>query len=492
MGDCQVPLACTKFLEKKGKELLDKNLYRNFVVHMCSLFDYGLVSPVALYQTMQQLHELITESHAKAMQSCWEAQKEHWIMSGAKEKQNTPSHFKNQVPPGIITDPSVRRKLYSPGSYKSESPNRRKTQQQNNVDDEEDEEEDDDEEEEEEENVKAGIIKSSCSSSSASSTSCDSVVTKKNRLAPVSDIAQKKNVATKSGLTSGNNFQGQSTQGKPSLNQNAKSQTSVSSNGDGLKRKAPPSRGTSPSPVGSKLSIQSTSSQNNVKSLGAVSNEPPAKKKIVSTQPNGKPQAVPSQNSNQSNELKRKLSVGADVSTTSTSSSSDLKNSLVNGVMHQTGKGTSCTNDPKKRSSLPSYPPNGVKSTTNNVTSPSTVNCDIKKKSIPNGINPLTDGKLVSNCTVEMVPISDDLTLSNSVKSGALCGNDAKRVQNPNVAPSSQGDNGNGPQRRKSICVDSPSTSDSSMVLFRRKSFSNNQSTESSPIQTLAAKGVAS
>lgn len=47
------------FLQEKGKELLKKNLYRNFVLHMCTLFDFGLVSPVTVFTTMQKLQEII-------------------------------------------------------------------------------------------------------------------------------------------------------------------------------------------------------------------------------------------------------------------------------------------------------------------------------------------------------------------------------------------------------------------------------------------------
>ncbi|GAB0098124.1 Polycomb protein Su(z)12 [Sergentomyia squamirostris] len=60
VGDCQIPLACDMFVELKGHEILKKNLYRNFVLHMCSLFDYGLVAPDAYYKTMQKLQKMLS------------------------------------------------------------------------------------------------------------------------------------------------------------------------------------------------------------------------------------------------------------------------------------------------------------------------------------------------------------------------------------------------------------------------------------------------
>lgn len=89
VGDCQIPLACQMFLESKGKELLMKNLYRNFVLHMCSLFDFGLISPVILYQTIQKLQEIMKEGGEdgdvrKVLQKSHEAQVERWATTSSQ------------------------------------------------------------------------------------------------------------------------------------------------------------------------------------------------------------------------------------------------------------------------------------------------------------------------------------------------------------------------------------------------------------------------
>ncbi|XP_076272438.1 polycomb protein Su(z)12 isoform X1 [Rhynchophorus ferrugineus] len=64
VGDCQIPLACQMFVQQKGEELLLKNLYRNFVLHLTSLFDFGLISAVCLYNTLQKLQQMVGETHA--------------------------------------------------------------------------------------------------------------------------------------------------------------------------------------------------------------------------------------------------------------------------------------------------------------------------------------------------------------------------------------------------------------------------------------------
>ncbi|XP_031830748.1 polycomb protein Su(z)12 isoform X1 [Nomia melanderi] len=94
VGDCQIPLACQMFLETKGKELLMKNLYRNFVLHMCSLFDFGLISPVILYQMIQKLQEIMKEGGEnsdirKVLQKSHEAQVDKWISSGCHASSDT-------------------------------------------------------------------------------------------------------------------------------------------------------------------------------------------------------------------------------------------------------------------------------------------------------------------------------------------------------------------------------------------------------------------
>lgn len=85
VGDCQIPLACQMFVQHKGKELLLKNLYKNFVVHMCSLFDFGLVSAVCLYTTIQKVQELVGETGPirNVLKESREAQIDNWSKTGS-------------------------------------------------------------------------------------------------------------------------------------------------------------------------------------------------------------------------------------------------------------------------------------------------------------------------------------------------------------------------------------------------------------------------
>ncbi|GLH02209.1 Polycomb protein suz12-B [Gryllus bimaculatus] len=106
VGDCQIPLACTMFLESKGKELLMKNLYRNFVLHVCSLFDFGLVSPVTLYNTIQKLQDLITDNAdvRDVLHESWKKQKDSWGFSNGLFQSPSSQDAKP-------TETSLRRKM---------------------------------------------------------------------------------------------------------------------------------------------------------------------------------------------------------------------------------------------------------------------------------------------------------------------------------------------------------------------------------------------
>ncbi|XP_028029143.1 polycomb protein suz12-B isoform X2 [Bombyx mandarina] len=115
VGDCQIPLACQMFLQMRGKELLEKNLYRNFILHMCSLHDFGLISAVALYQTVQMLNQMLADNpEAKErMRESLKAQREHWNAVGKyqqpaviEQKPQTSTAKLNSVE----ASPSVRRK----------------------------------------------------------------------------------------------------------------------------------------------------------------------------------------------------------------------------------------------------------------------------------------------------------------------------------------------------------------------------------------------
>ncbi|XP_060534798.1 polycomb protein SUZ12 [Cylas formicarius] len=128
VGDCQIPLACQMFVQHRGKELLLKNLYRNFVLHMTSLFDFGLVSAVCLYTTLQKLQEMVGETGAirNVLKESREAQMDNLAKAGCV------LHLPEK--PCTLKTPSAGRKTANVGLQRrkgtptpSEAPTRRKS-----------------------------------------------------------------------------------------------------------------------------------------------------------------------------------------------------------------------------------------------------------------------------------------------------------------------------------------------------------------------------
>ncbi|XP_050092371.1 polycomb protein suz12-B isoform X2 [Anopheles aquasalis] len=60
VGDCQIPIALDMFVEMRGREVWSRNLYRNFVLHMCSMGDFNLVSPEVQLRIIRKLRKILT------------------------------------------------------------------------------------------------------------------------------------------------------------------------------------------------------------------------------------------------------------------------------------------------------------------------------------------------------------------------------------------------------------------------------------------------
>ncbi|KAK8731428.1 hypothetical protein OTU49_007605 [Cherax quadricarinatus] len=76
VGDSQIPLACSMFLESHGTELLRKSLYRNFVLHMVSLHDFGLIGTGVVYKCILHLQNKMQDpSVQKQLAASWEEQR---------------------------------------------------------------------------------------------------------------------------------------------------------------------------------------------------------------------------------------------------------------------------------------------------------------------------------------------------------------------------------------------------------------------------------
>lgn len=55
VGMSQMPLACEMFIDIHGEEIWTRNLYRNFTLHLCNLFDNGMLSSTHISNITKRL-----------------------------------------------------------------------------------------------------------------------------------------------------------------------------------------------------------------------------------------------------------------------------------------------------------------------------------------------------------------------------------------------------------------------------------------------------
>ncbi|KAK6630889.1 hypothetical protein RUM44_003059 [Polyplax serrata] len=107
VGDCQIPLACLMFIKSKGDQLVKKNLYRNFVLHVCNLFDFGLISSQTVYMIIRQLQDLIKKDpeHSRLLKKTWTTQRKNWLSLAHKNPATWPTtETKNVVKMEVTTE----------------------------------------------------------------------------------------------------------------------------------------------------------------------------------------------------------------------------------------------------------------------------------------------------------------------------------------------------------------------------------------------------
>lgn len=69
-------LALKMFIDEKGKELLEKNLYRNFVLHVCNLFEFGVLGPGHVFTAITRIQKFVNERNYSFAE--WPQQRSHW------------------------------------------------------------------------------------------------------------------------------------------------------------------------------------------------------------------------------------------------------------------------------------------------------------------------------------------------------------------------------------------------------------------------------
>lgn len=88
------------FIDLKGRELLQKNLYGNFTMHLSNLFDHGIISSDDYYKSIQKLQKLLSNDDAgrKVIMDARAEQVAYWDKVGSqKQMQQLEQQKKIQV-----------------------------------------------------------------------------------------------------------------------------------------------------------------------------------------------------------------------------------------------------------------------------------------------------------------------------------------------------------------------------------------------------------
>lgn len=57
-GDNMMKKACLDFVDKEGQQILAKNLFKNFTLHLVNLYDFGLLASADVYECVRKLRKL--------------------------------------------------------------------------------------------------------------------------------------------------------------------------------------------------------------------------------------------------------------------------------------------------------------------------------------------------------------------------------------------------------------------------------------------------
>lgn len=122
VGDCQLALACDMFIQEHGEEIIEKNLYRNFLAHMASLYDFGLVSPETVHKNIVNIRKIMSITpDFLVIKKTRELQLEQWKkMEAAKEEKL--KHMK--IEPSYVNVEKIDPTLFTKSQKKVDSPNK--------------------------------------------------------------------------------------------------------------------------------------------------------------------------------------------------------------------------------------------------------------------------------------------------------------------------------------------------------------------------------
>ena len=69
-------LALRMFVSERGSDLASRGLYRNFVLHVCNLYEYGVVGQAAVFRAVEAMQSFMRDKGVTLDEGAFRAQME--------------------------------------------------------------------------------------------------------------------------------------------------------------------------------------------------------------------------------------------------------------------------------------------------------------------------------------------------------------------------------------------------------------------------------
>lgn len=112
VSDSQIPAAVVAFIKMHGETIIGNNLYRNCIIHLSNLFDYGLISAKDHFKAVKKLHELLIRNHTLCdiLRQRTEQQRDHMQSTRLTNVGKSPSKRKRTL---FRMESAIKRRLRS-------------------------------------------------------------------------------------------------------------------------------------------------------------------------------------------------------------------------------------------------------------------------------------------------------------------------------------------------------------------------------------------
>lgn len=112
VSDSQIPAAVLSFIDIHGEFIIKNHLYRNFIIHLSNLFDYGLISAKEQFNAIRKLHAIVIHNRSlcDVLRGRIDEQRAHFRSTNAVNVGNTPSKQKRAV---LRVESKIKRRLRS-------------------------------------------------------------------------------------------------------------------------------------------------------------------------------------------------------------------------------------------------------------------------------------------------------------------------------------------------------------------------------------------